>query len=320
MESIPTPELPPLSKQPNQRQTLSYLQQTFAGRRLEPKSKLGQCFLIDLNLMELLLRAAELKSSDLAIEVGCGSGSLTLKLAELAGHVVGMEIDRGFFELAHDLTKAWGNVTLLHGDALKNKNTLNPDFLAAIRAQQQGTRIERVKLTANLPYVVATPVVTNLLLLDDIPIERMVVMVQFEMAERLLAKPSTKDYNASSIFVQSLCDIEMIRKIGPKAFFPPPKVDSAIIRLWPRPAKRAAIVEAIGSVGRLHRMLHGLYLHRRKNLRGALYPLYRDQLDKPALDKRLIDAGFDVNCRAESLSVTEHLKLCAALPDVKLEE
>ncbi len=298
------------------RQTLSYLKQTFEGRRLEPKSKLGQCFLIDLNLMELLIRAADLSADDLAVEVGCGSGSLTLKLAEMARAVVGMEIDRGFFELADDLTKAWGNVTLLHGDALKNKNTLNPDFLAAIRKSQQLPGIKNVKLTANLPYVVATPVVLNLLLIDDIPIERMVVMVQWEMAERLMAKPSTKDYNASSIFVQSLCDIELIRKINPKAFYPPPKVDSAIIRLWPRPAKRAAVLEAVGSVGRLHRMLHGLYLHRRKNLRGALYPLFRDQLDKAQLDACIAQAGFAGSARAESLSVADHLKLCAALPDV----
>jgi 16S rRNA (adenine1518-N6/adenine1519-N6)-dimethyltransferase len=310
-----TPPYPTDDRKLTPRQTLSYLKQTFEGRHLEPKSKLGQCFLIDLNLMDLLIRSAELSASDLALEVGCGSGSLTLKLAEMAGAVVGIEIDKGFFELADDLTKAWGNVTLLHGDALKNKNTLEPKFLDAIRTSQQKEGIRQIKLTANLPYVVATPVVSNLLLVDDIPLERMVVMVQWEMAERLMAKPSTKDYNASSIFVQSLCDIELVRKIGPKAFFPPPKVDSAIIRVWPRPEKRAAVVKALGSVGRLHRVLHGLYLHRRKNLRGALYPLFRDQLDKPALDARLSTAGFDGAARAESLTIAEHLKLCAALPD-----
>lgn len=319
MSNIPTPTLPFDDRQPSPRQTLSYLKQTFEGRGLDPKSKLGQCFLIDLNLMELLLRAAELSHTDLAVEIGCGSGSLTLKLAEAAGAVVGIEIDNGFYQLADDLTKAWGNVTMLHGDALKNKNQLNPVFLDAIREKRKTTGIEKIKLTANLPYVVATPVVTNLLLINDIPLERMVVMVQLEMAERLLAKPSTKDYNASSIFVQSLCDIEMVRKINPKAFFPPPKVDSAIIRIWPRPAKRATIIEKLGSVGRLHRLLHGLYLHRRKNLRGALYPLFREQMDKAGLDQRLMDGGFDATARAESLSVADHLKLCQALPDVQVE-
>lgn len=318
METIPTPAFPSEERRLTPRQTLSYLKQIFEGRRLEPKSKLGQCFLIDLNLMELLLRTADLSSGDLAIEVGCGSGSLTLKLAEGAGAVVGMEIDKGFFELADDLTKAWGNVTMLHGDVLKNKNTLNPDFLAAIQASRKLPGIERVKLTANLPYVVATPVISNLLLVDDLPLERMVVMVQLEMAQRLLAKPSTKDYNASSILVQSLCDIQMVRKIGPKAFFPPPKVESAIIAVWPRPAKRAEVIAAVGSVARLHQFLHGIYLHRRKNLRGALYPLYREQIDKATLDRHMIEGGFDPKARAESLTVAEHLRLCQALPAIEL--
>jgi len=316
MNQFPTPDLPVDDKRPGTRQTMSYLKQLFDGRGLEPKGKLGQCFLIDLNLMELLIRSADLNQHDLAVEVGCGSGSLTLKLAEAAGAVVGIEIDKGFYELADDLTKAWGNVIMLHGDALKNKNTLNPEFLQAIHQKRQTPGIERIKLTANLPYIVATPVISNLLLLDDLPFERMVVMVQLEMAQRLLAKPSTKDYNASSIFVQSLCDIEMVRKINPKAFFPPPKVDSAIIRIWPRPAKREAIISALGNVGRLHRFLHGLYLHRRKNLRGALYPLFRDQLDKAGLDKCIADAGFDATARGESLTVEQHLRLCQGLPSL----
>lgn len=316
MNNIPTPDLPVVDKRPGTRQTMSYLKTMFDGRGLEPKSKLGQCFLIDLNLMDLLIRAADLDHQDLAVEVGCGSGSLTLKLAEAAGGVVGIEIDKGFYQLADDLTKAWGNVTMIHGDALKNKNTLNPDFLQSIHERRKTPGIERIKLTANLPYIVATPVITNLLLLDDLPFERMVVMVQLEMAQRLLAKPSTKDYNASSIFVQSLCDIEMVRKINPKAFYPPPKVESAIIRIWPRPAKREAIISALGNVGRLHRFLHGLYLHRRKNLRGALYPLFRNQLDKTGLDKCIADAGFDATARGESLTVAQHLKLCQGLPSL----
>jgi 16S rRNA (adenine1518-N6/adenine1519-N6)-dimethyltransferase len=301
---------------PSPRQTLSYLHQIFQTRGLEPKSKLGQCFLVDLNLMDLLVRSAELSAEDLALEVGCGTGSLTMKLAEAAGAVVGIEIDKGFFELTHDLTRAWNHVNVLHGDVLKSKHVLNPDWLQLVRDKTKQPGIKRIKLTANLPYVVATPVVTNLLLLDDLPIERMVVMVQLEMAERLVAKPSTKDYNANSIFVQSLCDVEMIRKIGPKAFFPPPKVDSAIIRIWPRPEKRHQVIATLGSVARLHSFLHGLYLHRRKNLRGALYPLYRDHYGKPELDQRIATAGFDVQGRAEALTIEEHLKLCQALPDL----
>jgi 16S rRNA (adenine1518-N6/adenine1519-N6)-dimethyltransferase len=314
MNEGPPPSLPGADK-PTPRQTLSYLQQLFQVRGLDPKSKLGQCFLIDINLMDLVVRAAELEDRDLAVEVGSGTGALTLKLAEQAGAVLGIEIDTGFYKLADDLTKAWTNVRLLHGDVLKNKNTLNPEFLQALQEQRQRPGIERVKLVANLPYLVATPVVTNLLLLDDVPLERMVVMVQYEMAARLAAKPSTKDYNASSIFVQSLCEVEVIRKIGPRAFFPPPRVDSAILRVRPRPAKRAAVVQAVGSVGRFHRFLHGLYLHRRKNLRGTLLTMYRPAFDKPAIDQRLAEAAFDGMRRAEELTIDQHLALCQAFPD-----
>jgi 16S rRNA (adenine1518-N6/adenine1519-N6)-dimethyltransferase len=239
---------------------------------------------------------------------------LTMKLAEQAGAVLGIEIDKGFFTLAHDLTQAWGHVKVLHGDVLKNKNALAPEFLAALLEMSRLAGIGQVKLVANLPYVVATPVISNLLLLDDLKLERMVVMVQWELAERFSARPSTKPYNATSIMVQSLCDVEVIRRIGPKAFFPPPRVDSAIVRIWPRSGKRETVVLAVGSVGRLHRFLHGLYLHRRKNLRGALLPMY-ERMSKAELDRVLIQAGFDGQARAESLSVEQHLRLCQALPD-----
>lgn len=309
-----TPRLPDAEKR-TPRQTLSYLQQLFQVRGLEPRSKLGQCFLIDINLMDLVVRTAELGETDLAVEVGSGTGALTLKLSEHAGAVVGIEVDTGFFKLADDLTRAWSNVRMLHGDVLKNKNTLNPAFVDAVREMRQRPGIERVKLVANLPYLVATPVVSNLLLLDDLPLERMVVMVQWEMAARLAAKPSTKDYNSSSIFVQALCTVEVIRKIGPRAFYPPPRVDSAILRILPRPEKRAVIVEAVGSVGRFHRFLHGLYLHRRKNLRGTLLTMYRPAFDKPRIDQRLAEAGFDGMRRAEELSIEQHLALCRTFPD-----
>jgi 16S rRNA (adenine1518-N6/adenine1519-N6)-dimethyltransferase len=302
-------------KHPSPRQTLSYLQQLFQARGLDPKSKLGQCFLIDLNLMDLVIRSAELSEEDFAVEVGSGTAGLTLKLAEHAGAVLGIEIDRGFYLLAHDLMQAWSHVRLIHGDVLKNKNQLNPDFVSSLKEMSEKPGIAQTKLIANLPYVVATPVITNLLLLDEPQFERMVAMVQLEMAERLAAKPSTKDYNASSIFVQALCDVEIVRRIRPAAFYPPPRVDSAIIRLWPRAQKRQAIIDALGSVGRLHRFLHGLYLHRRKNLRGTLFPMFRSQLDKSALDQLLTQHGFSGQRRAEELTVAEHIALCRVFPD-----
>src|ERR1043166_3020543 len=145
------------------RQTLSYLRNLFRERGIHPKNKLGQNFLIDLNLLELLLRVAELGPSDVVLEVGCGTGSLTMLLCASAGAVVGVEIDPDFVTLVREATAGRDNLTLLHADILKNKNALNPVVLDALRARsdskdEQGA-IAPLKLVSNLPYVVATPVI-----------------------------------------------------------------------------------------------------------------------------------------------------------------
>lgn len=297
----PSPRLTP-------RQTLSFLKHLLEARGLRPNSKLGQNFLIDLNLLDLLVRSAELESCDLVLEVGCGTGGLTGKLAGVAGFVLAVEIDAGFYELCRDLTSIFPNVEILLTDILKNKNTLQPlvfERLVAIRQQRQLTRI---KLVANLPYVVATPVIANLLL-SDLGLERLVVTVQWEVAARLAAVPSTPDYGALSVLVQSLADVSIIRRVPPAAFWPRPKVDSAFVRICPSRDKRAAIAD----LPAFHRFVHQLYLHRRKNLRGALLPHLGERFSKPELDAALRQNGFDPAGRAEALTVSEHLRLWQVL-------
>src|SRR5438445_486978 len=120
-------------------------------------------------------------------------------------------------------------------------------------------------LVANLPYVIATPLISNLLV-AGLPIERMVVMVQWEIAERLRASVGTKDYNALSVLVQSVADVEVVRKVLPSNFYPRPKVDSAIVMIKPNAEKRAKV----GDVALFRTFLRDLYTHRRKNLRQAL--------------------------------------------------
>src|SRR5262249_53397645 len=114
------------------RQTLSYLRNLLEERGIKPKNKLGQNFLIDLNLLDLILRAAELPKDDVVLEIGSGTGGLTVRLAEQARAVLGVEIDPGFFTLAREVNAPLANVSLLHADALKNKNELNPQVLAAL--------------------------------------------------------------------------------------------------------------------------------------------------------------------------------------------
>jgi 16S rRNA (adenine1518-N6/adenine1519-N6)-dimethyltransferase len=290
------------------RQTQSYLRGLFQANRLRPKSKLGQNFLIDLNLLDFIVKHAELTRADLVLEVGAGTGSLTARLAEHAGAVLSIEIDRDFHELAQEAVYGREHVRLLNADVLRNKNHINPEVFARIEELRQQYRPDRIKLVANLPYAVATPVISNLLM-SDVPLERMVVTVQWEIAEKLAAAPGGKEFGALSVLVQALADVEILRRLPATAFWPRPAVASGIVRIWPRPAKRAAIPD----LPRLRAFLRDLYAHRRKILRGAILGIPGAERDKAAVDAKLADLGYTGTERAETLSVAQHLQLCAAL-------
>lgn len=289
------------------RQTLSYLRNWFEACGIEPKNKLGQNFLIDLNLLDLLLRAAELTKDDMAFEVGSGTGSLTAQLAEQAGAVVTVEIDPAFISLAKESVAGLGNVTLLHADILKTKNELNPGVLAALDEARQRHGCKNLKLVANLPFAVATPLIGNLLI-SDVAVERMVVTVQWEIAERLMAQPGTKEYSSLAVLVQSVADVELVRKLPPTVFWPRPQVASAIVCIRPNAAKR----EHVGDVARFRIFLRDLYTHRRKNLRGALAGWPSGRRDKEDVDRKLAELGIEGTVRAEGLDLEQHLRLCAA--------
>ena len=209
-------------RHPSARQTHSYLRDLMEKRGLHPKNKLGQNFLVDLNLLDLIVRRAELTYDDLALEVGSGTGGLTARLVEVAGAVVSVEVDPAFAVMVREVIPKNPRVALIEADVLKNKNELNPDVLKTMRELQQLTGTTRIKLVANLPYAVATPVIANLLL-TDLPIERMIVTVQWEIAERLTASPGTKEYGALAVLVQSLADVWVIRRLPPTVFWPRPR-------------------------------------------------------------------------------------------------
>jgi 16S rRNA (adenine1518-N6/adenine1519-N6)-dimethyltransferase len=289
------------------RQTLSYLRNLFEERGIRPKNKLGQNFLIDLNLLDLLVRTAELTHDDLAIEVGTGTGGLTARLAQQAGAVLGVEVDSAFFTLTSEAVAGRDNVTLVQADILKNKNELNPEVLAALEDLRRRTGCTRLKLTANLPYVVATPVISNFLL-SDVPVERMVVTVQWEIAERLMARPGNKDYGALAVLVQSVAGVELVRRLAPSVFWPRPQVESAIVLVRPNPIKRGQV----GDVQAFRHFLRDLYVHRRKNLRGALAGWPTGRRDKGEVDRILAELGLEGTTRAEDLDIEQHLRLCAA--------
>jgi len=295
------------SNTPPRRQTQSFLRELVQARGLSPKNKLGQNFLVDLNLIDFIIRHADLTKEDLILEVGTGTGSLTARLADGAGGVLSVEIDASFHQLAKETLGPPDNVVLFHGDILRNKNQLRPEVLAQLDVLWRQYQSKHIKLIANLPYAVATPVISNLLL-SNLPIERMVVTVQWEIAAKLAAEPGTTDFGALSVLVQSLADVEIRRRLSPAVFWPRPKVDSAIVRIWPRPKKRARVPD----VQRFREFLRDLYAHRRKNLRGGLHSLAGPSRDKPSIDAKLAELGIDGNVRAETLSLEDHRRLFAA--------
>lgn len=312
-------EIPPLSeemgaeldsaageaKAASPRQTLRYLRDLLAAHGIQAKNKLGQSFLIDLNLLDLLVRSAELDRRDAVLEVGTGTGSLTAQLADQAGAVVTIEIDPALAAIAQQMVGSRPHVRFLQGDALANKNQMNPQLLASWDEMATTYSCSRRKVVANLPYVIAAPVISNLLIARE-DIERFVVMVQWEIAERLRAEVGSKDYNALSILVQSLAEVEVIRKVAPSNFFPRPQVDSAIVRIRPDPVRRAKV----GDVPRFRAYLRDLFVHRRKNLRQALTGWPRGRQDKATVDARLRSLGIDGQARAEDLTIEQHLRLC----------
>jgi 16S rRNA (adenine1518-N6/adenine1519-N6)-dimethyltransferase len=304
MPDTPQPPPPPV---PSPRQTLSYLHGLFQAYGLEAKSKLGQNFLIDLNLVDLIVRTAELDAADAVLEVGTGTGSLTARLADLAGVVVTVEIDRSLQPVAKEVVGNRPNVRFVFGDALAKKSELNPDMLAAWDEVAKEKGCTRRKLIANLPYVIATPLIGNLLIARA-DVERMVVMVQWEIAERLRAAVGTKDYNALSVLVQSVADVEVVRKVLPPNFYPRPKVDSAIVLIKPNAEKRAKV----GDVAKFRVFLRDLYVHRRKNLRQALVGWPTGRKEKADVDAKLAELGIDGTVRSEALDIEQHLRLAAA--------
>ncbi len=297
------------------RQTASYLSRRLASVGLRPVSQFGQNFLVDLNLVDLIARSAELTRDDVVLEIGTGVGSLTTRLSDQAGAVLTVEIDENLHQLASEELAGRPNVRLIHGDALRNKNTLREDLMVQIRdAMSRIGENSRFLLVANLPYNIATPIVSNVLG-ETPPPDAIVVTIQKELADRMVAAPRTKDYGALSVWVQSLCRAEIVRVMPPSVFWPRPKVDSAIVRLESVPEWRAAITD----LDYFHRTVRALFFHRRKFLRGVVVSAMKGRLDKSQVDQILAELGHATEARAEELSVADIQALVEALRQAELK-
>jgi 16S rRNA (adenine1518-N6/adenine1519-N6)-dimethyltransferase len=286
------------------RQTRSFLIEMFRERGLNPRHDLGQNFLIDLNLLEGVVRAAELEERDVVLEIGAGTGGLTTFLAAAAGAVVSVELDRNLHAIAASFVEGMPHVTLLNCDALAGKHVLNPLVVEAVSSRLRERPNSRLKLVANLPYSVATPVISNLVA-SDLPWARMVVTVQHELGLRLFATPGDSHFGGLAVWLQSQCRVRQLHRLPPSVFWPRPQVDSAVIQIDPDPA-RAALIADRRAFQVFNRQL---FLHRRKQVQSVLKGMAKSGEFAFDVEGALSALGVAGISRAEELDVDTIVRL-----------
>lgn len=270
---------------------------------LAPLKRFGQNFMADANMRELLLREARPGPDALVLEIGAGLGLFTAEIARLAGHVVAVELDRRLVPLARAELSVHPNVTLVAGDALApDRESLSPAVREALSKKlvPRGP-FQAVRVLSNLPYNGAATMIVALLE-SGVPIDRMVVTVQKEVAERIAAKPGDRGNGALTLLVQSLAEVRILRRVPPSVFWPRPKVESAALEITVRHAFPS------GEEWRaFKRTLDALFRHPRKALAGSLRESHPDAAEI------LGACGIEPRRRPQTLTVEEARCLSAKL-------
>ena len=254
---------------------------------------LGQNFLIDDNVIDRILEGARLSETDRIIEVGPGIGTLPREMGKVAENVVAIDIDKTLIPILQETLADLDNVEVVNEDILK------VDVQGLINEKLNGGP---VKLVANLPYYITTPIVMKFLE-EDIPVTDIVVMVQKEVADRMNAKPSTKDYGALSVAVQYYCDTEIVAKAPRHMFVPQPNVDSIVIGLHVRDEKKYVV----DNEDIFFKTVKASFGQRRKTLLNSLGGL--GFLSKDQIKEALKAANIDEKRRGETLSIDEFANL-----------
>lgn len=246
------------------------------------KKKYGQNFIIDENIINKIVENSNIDKNTLVIEIGPGAGSLTKKLAQNAKQVLCYEIDETLKIVLNDLVIEFNNIDIFYQDFLKS------NILADLKQYQY----EKLYIVANLPYYITTPIIMKVIE-DNIPVDKIVVMVQKEVGDRFKATPGTKDYNSLSIFLNYYFDISKLMDVSRNVFLPKPNVDSIVVEF-----KKNKKNYNIKNEKLFFQLIHDSFQQKRKTIKNNL-----NKYDLKIVENVLKKYNFDLNSRAEQIPI-----------------
>lgn len=260
------------------------------------KKSLGQNFLVDVNILQNIVKHAGIDKDAGAIEIGPGIGALTEQLAIHADKVVAFEIDQRLLPILKDTLGDYSNINLIHQDILEAnvKEVIKENFAPD----------QKVHVVANLPYYITTPILMKLIQ-DKLPVSSITVMIQKEVAERMAAEPNTKSYGSLTIALQYYTEAEVVMVVPKTVFMPQPNVDSAILKLNLREKPPVHVQDE----DFFFDIIKASFAQRRKTLQNNLKSFFKDKYDKDMITDILLQSGIDAKRRGESLSIKEFAHL-----------
>lgn len=264
------------------------------------QKKFGQNFLIDTSVLERIISAAQITKEDCVLEIGPGIGTMTQYLAEAAGQVVAVEIDKALIPILQDTLSAYDNVTVINADILK------VDIRQLADEKNDGRPI---KVVANLPYYITTPIIMGLFE-SGVPLQNITIMVQKEVAERMQVGPGTKDYGALSLAVQYYAKPEIVANVPPNCFIPRPSVGSAVIRLTRYQEPPVNVKDD----RRMFALIRASFNQRRKTLANGLSNAPELHLSREQVTEALEKMGLPATVRGETFTLEQFAELSNLLP------
>lgn len=259
------------------------------------QKRFGQNFLIDLNILDKIVLGAELTPQDVVIEIGPGIGSLTQILAEHAKKVIAIEIDKKLIPILNETLADYDNISIINADILK------VDLMKIINEENGG---RPVKIVANLPYYITTPIIMGIFE-NDIPVENITVMVQKEVADRMQSSPGTKDYGALSLAVQYYSEPTIVAQVGPNCFIPTPKVGSSVICL----KKYRTSPICVKDEALMFKLIRAAFNQRRKTLLNSISNQEALNVTKEEITQALFSMDIDSRVRGEALTLQQFAEL-----------